>query len=137
MYLVGQGKRKRMSTNNRNDQPTNHEQFVKQFAELIARAQANGQAPPTADAAIEGMNLISDLYQSYPATETSAKLAVSLAEVLYFAYPEFGSCYLAVAKALAQQDDETPSEVADLLNRIGLDATHADLRQAMEATQIN
>jgi hypothetical protein len=87
-----------MSTNNLNDQPTNHETFTKMFSELIANARANGQAPPTAEAAIAGLDLIKNLYTQFPATEQSAKTALDLAKTLFYEFPHFREAYEAAAK---------------------------------------
>jgi hypothetical protein len=86
------------TTDSHNDQPINHEHLAKTFKELITDARKRGQAPPTGEAAIAGMDLIADLYKRYPATAVSAKLAVDLAEVLFYAYPNFTEAYRAAVE---------------------------------------
>jgi hypothetical protein len=72
--------------------------FAKAFVSVIEDARQQGQAPPTANAAIAGMNLIADFYHSRPATEKSAKLAFDLAMILFYDYPRFREAYEAAAK---------------------------------------
>jgi hypothetical protein len=92
---------------NQNDQPNfNREHFAKTFTNLITNAREQGTPPPTADHAIKGLEAIRDLYLKHPATETSAKLAVDLAEVLFFAYGEFASSYLAAEAAASALDQQ-------------------------------
>jgi len=91
---------------------------------------ATSHNPPTsAEQVITGMDAIGDLYLQHPATEQSASLIIALVECLFYRYDEFGSVFIAVAKALA---GEQYAEAEQLLTAVGPNATFGDMARSLE-----
>ena len=91
---------------------------------------ATSHNPPTsAEQVITGMDAIKDLYLQHPATEDNASLNLALTECLFFNYSEFGSAFIAVAKALA---GDQYAQAAQLLATLGADATFGDMARSLE-----
>jgi hypothetical protein len=84
--------------------------------------------PRNAEDVIRGMDCIRDLYLENVPTERNAELIIALTEVLFYNYPEFGSAFIAVAKALAGSQY---AEAQQLLTTVGPNATFGDMARSL------